>query len=89
MNNNSFSHYSFFKFKDSSVLHSAAWAHDQEVLIIVFNSGSVWLYHDATEDVYKNLINAQSPGKYFNLNIRNTLTGNVIYKKGSELVQEA
>lgn len=78
----------FVKFKDSSVLHSCAWSDDQEALIVVFNSGAVWLYSDATIDHFNNLKNSQSAGKYFNTNIRNTLHGTLIFKKGLTLVQE-
>jgi hypothetical protein len=81
--------YIYVIFEDSSVLHSCAWAEDLEALIIVFNSGAIWIYDDATRDAYQGLINSQSVGKYFNLNIRNTLSGNLIYKKGSQVGQEA
>lgn len=81
--------YVYVIFEDSSVLHSCAWAEDLEAFIIVFNSGAIWIYDDATRDVYQGLINSQSVGKYFNLNIRNTLSGNLIYKKGSQVGQEA
>lgn len=81
--------YVYVIFEDSSVLHSCAWAEDLEALIIVFNSGAIWIYDDASRDVYQGLINSQSVGKYFNLNIRNTLSGNLIYKKGSQVEQEA
>ena len=81
--------YVYVIFEDSSVLHSCAWAEDLEALIIVFNSGAIWIYDGATRDVYQGLINSQSVGKYFNLNIRNTLSGNLIYKKGSQVGQEA
>ena len=57
-------------------------------MIIVFNSGAIWVYDDATRDIYQGLINSESVGKYFNLNIRNTLSGNLIYKKGSQVGQE-
>ena len=81
--------YVYVIFEDSSVLHSCAWAEDLEALIIVFNSGAIWIYDDATRDVYQGLINSQSVGKYFNLNIRNILSGNLIYKKGSQVEQKA
>ncbi len=84
-----FSKIKFYKFIDSSVLHSCAWSEDQEALIIVFNSGAVWLYSDATVEHFDNLKKAQSAGKYFNTNIRNTLHGTLIFKKGLNLVQEA
>ncbi len=84
-----FSKIQFYKFIDSSVLHSCAWSDDQEALIIMFNTGAVWLYADATIEHFNNLKKAQSAGKYFNTNIRNTLHGSLIFKKGLNLVQEA
>lgn len=84
-----FSKIKFYKFIDSSVLHSCAWSDDQEALIIVFNSGAVWLYSDATAEHFESLKKAESAGKYFNTNIRNTLHGTLIFKKGLNLVQEA
>lgn len=84
-----FSKIKFYKFIDSSVLHSCAWSDDQEALIIVFNSGAVWLYADATVEHFNSLITAQSAGKYFNSNIRNALHATVLFKKGMNLVQEA
>ena len=81
--------YVYVIFEDSSVLHSCAWAEDLEAMIIVFNSGAIWVYDDATRDIYQGLINSESVGKYFNLNIRNTLSGNLIYKKGSQVGQKA
>jgi hypothetical protein len=81
--------YVYVIFEDSSVLHSCAWAEDLEAMIIVFNSGAIWVYDDATRDIYQGLINSESVGKYFNLNIRNTLSGNLIYKKGSQVGQDA
>ena len=84
-----FSKIKFYKFIDSSVLHSCAWSDDQEALIIVFNSGAVWLYADATVEHFDGLKTAQSAGKYFNSNIRNTLHATVLFKKGMNLVQEA
>jgi len=84
-----FSKIRFYKFIDSSVLHSCAWSDDQEALIIVFNSGAVWLYSDATVEHFEALKKAQSAGKYFNTNIRNTLHATVLFKKGINLVQEA
>ena len=85
----SYKDYTYIVFEDSSVLHSCAWAEDLEAMIIVFHSGAIWLYDDATRDVYQGLVNSQSAGKYFNLNIRNTLNGNLIHKKGSQIGQEA
>lgn len=81
-NKPSFASYNFHKFKESSVLHSVAWSDEQESLIVVFKSGSVWIYKEANKDIYNNFIKAASPGSYFNNFIRNTLPSECVYKKG-------
>lgn len=52
----------------SSNLDSAAWHRGR--LIIKFNNGSVYSYEDVPLKIYKDLINAESHGKFFNKNIR-------------------
>lgn len=78
----------FNLFKDSSVLHSAAWDEDTEGLIIIFHSGAIWHYDEVPYSVYLEFITASSAGTYFNANVRNKLNGTCIFKKGSNLVQE-
>ena len=85
--NENYSDYIYFKFKNSSVLDSCAWAQDLNSLIIVFNSGAIWLY-SCDQATYDELINSKSAGNYFNLNIRNNFQGKLIYKKGLTLEQE-
>lgn len=79
---------SYKKFKDSSVIHSAAWHEETEGLIIIFNSGSIWHYDDVSYDSFYNFITAKSAGSFFNSHIRNSLIGTCIFKKGAELEQE-
>jgi hypothetical protein len=73
-------------FRDSSVLKSAAWDEKTETLLVVFNSNSVWNYQSVPYDVFLNLINSNSAGKFFNLNIRNSYVSTCVYKKTSENV---
>ena len=40
------------------------------VLEIQFESGKVYQYFDVPEDVYEDMLNAESKGKYFNSHIR-------------------
>ena len=40
------------------------------VLEIQFESGRVYQYYDVPEDIYAEMLNAPSKGKYFNANIR-------------------
>lgn len=44
-------------------------------LTITFNSGSVYLYPNCPEEIYTELVNASSVGRYFVFNIRNGLYG--------------
>ena len=43
------------------------------VLEIQFESGRVYQYYDVPEDIYTEMLNAPSKGKYFNANIRDRL----------------
>lgn len=79
--------YTYYKFSSSSVLDSAAWSQDK--LVVIFKSGSIWMYHDVSDKMFKEMISAPSAGKYFNLNIRNSVPADLIYKKESQLVAEA
>lgn len=72
------------KFQDSSVLKSAAWDAKTQTLLVVFNSNSVWNYQSVPHDVFLNLINSDSAGKFFNLNIRNSYVSTCIYKNTSQ-----
>ena len=66
---------------DSSVMSFVAYDKTNEILLVVFNSGSVWMYYDLAIDIYQELISADSTGKYFNLNIRNKYVNECLHKK--------
>jgi hypothetical protein len=70
-----------FKKIDSSVMSFVAYDKTNEILLVVFNSGSVWMYYDLAIDIYQELISADSTGKYFNLNIRNKYVNECLHKK--------
>lgn len=57
---------------DSSVMRAAGYHIPTKMLVIFFNSGTIWAYLNVPEEQYHNLTNAKSAGKYFNKNIRNT-----------------
>lgn len=78
----------FKQFRDSSVLHSAAWDEDTEGLIVIFHSGAIWHYDSVSYDKFAEFISADSAGAYFNSKIRNNLNGTCIYKKGETLGKE-
>ncbi len=54
----------------SSNLASIGYDEDNQILEIEFNHGGVYQYFDVPEDVYEDLMNADSHGKYFVANIK-------------------
>lgn len=59
-------------FENSSMLSNAAYDTEKEELSIAFTSGKVYTYIGVLKAIYDDLVNAPSPGKYFN-SIKNTL----------------
>ncbi len=49
----------------SSRLFSVGYDSINQILEIEFSWGGVYQYHDVPEEVYTNLLEAKSPGKYF------------------------
>jgi ATP-dependent DNA helicase RecG len=56
---------------ESSNLASIGYDAENEILEIEFNHGGVYQYFDVPENVYEELMNADSHGVYFLANIRN------------------
>ena len=56
---------------ESSNLASIGYDSENEILEIEFNHGGIYQYFDVPHDVYEELMNAESHGKYFSANIRN------------------
>lgn len=56
---------------DSSNLASIGYDSNSLILEIEFNHGGVYQYFDVPENVYEELMNADSHGVYFSANIRN------------------
>lgn len=59
------------KFENSSSLASMHHDKDENVLTITFASGKTYQYSDCTHDEFEALKNAESPGRHFQLNIKN------------------
>jgi hypothetical protein len=56
---------------DSSMLSSIGYDSSTSTLEVEFkNNGIVWQYHDVPEDIYNDLMAADSAGKYFLANIK-------------------
>ena len=54
----------------SSNIASIGYDAAKEILEIEFNHGGVYQYFDVPENVYKELMNAESHGKYFAAHIK-------------------
>jgi hypothetical protein len=60
---------------DSSFIVKVSWYEDAEVLMVTFNTGSIWTYNEVPFEIYSALVKAHSHGKFFNSNIRNMYSG--------------
>lgn len=56
---------------ESSNLASIGYDSENEILEVEFNHGGIYQYFDVPHDVYEELMNTESHGKYFSANIRN------------------
>lgn len=56
----------------SSVIDSLEYDSDDQILIVHFNNGSSYQYTGVSEDTFLALKDANSVGKYFSENIRNS-----------------
>lgn len=56
---------------DSTTLRSVSYAPDHRLLTLEFHSGKVYEYLDVPTQIYQDLLQADSKGRYFNLHIRN------------------
>jgi len=56
---------------DSSFIQSISWYEDANILMLYFNTGSVWFYYDVPFEIYSAFTTAPSLGRYFNANVRN------------------
>lgn len=56
---------------DSSFIFACLWNIEYQTLAVLFKTGSIWVYYNVPEEVYEELITAESTGNYFNSNIRN------------------
>lgn len=57
---------------NSSNVSSVGDHADSQTLEIEFNSGGVYQYSGVPESVYEGMMGADSKGKYFHANIKNT-----------------
>lgn len=57
---------------DSSNIAEIGYDPDSATLEVLFNNESLYQYFDVPETVYEEFLAADSKGKYFNANIRNS-----------------
>ena len=57
----------------SSNISSVGYDESTQTLEIEFTSGTVYQYFGVAPKIYKEIMSADSPGKYFNENIKNIL----------------
>lgn len=51
---------------------------EERLTIFFLDTQTTWVYYGVTQDEYKELVNAESVGNYFNHNIRNNFPCNRI-----------
>jgi hypothetical protein len=56
---------------DSSFIVKMSWFEDGNILMLTFNTGSIWAYYEVPFEIYSGFCKAPSYGRYFNSNIRN------------------
>ena len=56
---------------NSSFIKHLVYDLENEKLAVLFNSLSLWVYHQVSLETYESLAAAESVGNFFNLNIRN------------------
>ena len=54
----------------SSNLESVGYDSENNLLYVRFRSGDCYVYHGVPERIYSGIINATSPGKFLNENVK-------------------
>lgn len=55
----------------SSNIDSIGYNKEEQQLFIKFNNGSLYMYNDVPEDVWEDLQNSESKGKFVNNELKN------------------
>ncbi len=79
--------YLFHKF-NSSVLNFTAYHEQEEMMLVSFNSGAVWMYYGVSVEVFKSFTSAKSSGQFFNKNIRHQYDDECLHKEGATFVEK-
>lgn len=60
---------------NSSAISRVAYSEQDQTLHITFlHSGRTYTYYDVPVSIYRGLVSAGSPGRYFNFNVKNRYT---------------
>jgi hypothetical protein len=57
-------------FVESSALHDVTYDAENRILELTFTSGSVYAYHDVPAHIARELLQAESKGRYFHAHVR-------------------
>lgn len=74
-------------YRSSSFITNVSWDDDTDTLLVQFVSGTTWLYHDVPQDIYNRLVRSPSVGQFFNKNIRDKYSSQVINKASQQEVK--
>ncbi|MFA5397943.1 MAG: KTSC domain-containing protein [Methanogenium sp.] len=55
---------------DSSMIKNLLYNHDDSSLLVEFKNNSRYIYQDVTKQMFKEMIESESVGKYFHANIK-------------------
>ena len=58
------------KFWESSTVKSTEYNTENQILTVEFNNGNVYEYYKVADEVWEELLNADSIGKYLNAHIK-------------------
>ena len=72
---------------DSSFIIKMSWFEDGNILMLTFNTGSIWAYYDVPFEVYSAFCKAKSYGSYFNFNIRNVYNSERVNYINANLIE--
>jgi hypothetical protein len=70
-----------FLIEGSGMLHKVGYDVETASLVVQFVNYDVWLYESVGVGRYVELLNAESPGKYFNAHIKPTHTGKKLHSE--------
>ena len=71
---------SFQPTEKSSFISHVSYSHTYAMLVVTFDSGSIWCYDQVPVSIFNKLSRAESAGQFFNKNIRNKYAAECLIK---------